>query len=98
MAQLAVALNYRAGFALEISTNRLVGLAQQRLGIIRFDLAEVPGDRQRLPVEEIAAARGAIEGHLISAENQAGKAIARAAHARHVAPGVGRIAGVDANR
>ena len=98
MAQLAVTMNHRAGFGLEISANCLVGFLEQRVGITRFDFPEMPGDRQRLPIEEISAARRAVQGHLIRAENQARKTISRVADARHIAPGVGRVGGVDADR
>src|SRR5207253_2151355 len=50
------------------------------------------------PVEEVAAAIGAVVGDLERAQDQAGDGVARVADARHVAPGVGRVAGVDADR
>src|SRR5258705_8609830 len=50
-----------------------------------------------LPVEEIAAAVDAVEGDLVAAQNQTCEGVSWIAHAGEVAPGVGRVAGVDAD-
>ena len=98
MAQLAVALNQRADFGLEISTNGLVSLAQERVGFGPFHLAEVSGRRKGLPIKKITTARGAVQGDLIRAKNEAGKTVPRIGDAGHIAPGVGRVACVDTDR
>src|SRR4051812_2000704 len=54
--------------------------------------------RQRLPVEKITAAIAAIEGDLVSAEDEAGERVSRIGHASHVAPGVCGISGMNPDR
>src|SRR5206468_3074308 len=98
MPQLAVAMNQRADFGLEISPDGLVRLAQQRVGIRCFDLTEMSSEWQRLPIKKITTAHGAVQGDLIRAENEAGKTVPRIGDARHIAPGVGRVARVDPDR
>src|SRR5689334_17192280 len=98
MAELAVARNNRRRVRLQIATNGLFGFLQQSRRLSGFDGVEMPRNRQRLPVLEIAAAISAVECRLVRAENEAGESVARVADLRHVAPGVGRIERVDADR
>src|SRR5262245_18960857 len=98
MPQFAVAVNQGADFGLEISTDGLVSLPQQRVGLSRFHLAEVSGEWKRLPSEIIPTARGAVQGDLIRAKNKAGKTVPRIGDFGHVAPGIGRVAGVHPDR
>ena len=46
---------------------------------------------------EIAAARRPVQGHLVCPENQTRETVPRVAHARQIAPRVGRITGMDAD-
>src|SRR5438477_9759755 len=89
MAQLPVAVYHCAGFCLKIAPNSLIRLPKQRFRIGRLDFAEVAGERQRLPIQEITAAVSAIKGHLVSAQNEAGKRVPGIAHPRQIAPGIG---------
>ena len=98
MPQLAVAMNQRADFGLEISPDRLVGLVQQRVRIRRLDLTEMSCGRHRFPIKKITTARGAVQGDLIRAQNEAGKTVPRIGDAGHIPPGVGRVARVDPDR
>ena len=77
--------------------DRFIGFAKESRGIGRLDLLEVIPKRERFPIEKIAAPSDAVEGDLISAENQASKSVSRIADPRQVAPGAGRIAGMDSD-
>src|SRR2546426_10016631 len=98
MPQLAVAMNQPANLGLEISTDGLVGLAQQRVRIGCFHLAEMSSEWQRLPINKITTACGSVQCNLIRPENEAGKTVPRIGDPRHIAPGVGRVASVDPYR
>src|SRR5438132_11455290 len=75
----------------------VVGYYEHLSGIGRLDGINVVLERQRVPVEEIARARGAIESDLISAEDEASEGVPGVADAGEVAPGAGGVAGVDAD-
>ena len=97
VAEFAVAAHDGRGVGLEVLADGFIGFAQERVGLGGFDLVEMPLHRQRRPVQEIAAARGAVEGDLIRAENEAGEGVSGVAHAGQVAPGARRIAGMHAD-
>ena len=82
---------------MEVLADGIVGFAQERVGFGALDSVQMPLHRQRLPVEEIAAAIRAVERDLVGAEDEAGEGVPRIRDARHVAPGVRAVAGVDAN-
>src|SRR5206468_4071869 len=86
-----------SGVALEILTDGFIGFLQETLRGGGFDLIEMPLDGDGLPVLEIAATVGAIERDLIRAQDKAGMGVSRVADPRHVAPGIGGIAGMDAD-
>src|SRR5437867_9517614 len=98
MPQLAIALNQRADFGLEIPPDGLVRLDQQRVRIGRFHLTEMSSEWQRLPIKKIPTACRAVEGDLIRAQNEAGKTVPRVGDSSHIPPGVGRVARVDPDR
>ena len=77
VAELAVAINDRAGVRLEISADRLLGFLQQARRISRRYRLHLAGDGERLPVEKIPAALNPVERHLVRAEDQAGDAVPR---------------------
>src|ERR1041385_2894818 len=97
MALFAIALGNGTCLGLEISAYGLFGVAQKILWFGRLDFVEMARKRHRLPVEKIAAASDAVEGDLVSAENQAGETVSRICHQRHISPGVGRVARMDAD-
>src|SRR5439155_8127472 len=63
----------------------------------RHDEFYVPMNRQRVPMEEIAPPRGAINRNLKRPENEASEGIACVTGARQVAPRASRVAGVNAD-
>src|SRR5207247_6937551 len=85
------------GVGLEVLADCIIGFAQEGVGLSGFDFIEVPLDRERRPVQEIAAARGAVQGNLIRAENETGKSVPGVTDAGEVAPGARGIAGVPAD-
>src|SRR5947208_5474970 len=97
MIELAVTMDQRRRMRLQILPDRIVGLAQERGRVSRGDEFYVPMNRQRVPMEEIAAPRGAINRNLIRAENETSEGIACVTGARQVAPRASRVAGVNAN-
>src|SRR4029077_7177849 len=68
------------------------------LAVDAFDGAPNIFTRIRLPVEEIAPAVGAVAGRLPAAEDEGDRLVARIAGGGQVAPGVGGIASMDADR
>ena len=97
VAEFAVTTHDGCGVGLEVLADRIIGFAQERVGLGGFDFIEVPFDRERRPIQEIAAARRAVEGNLIRAENEAGEGVSGVADAGEVAPGARRIAGMHAD-
>ena len=55
-------------------------------------------NRDRLPVQEITTTGGAVQRDLVRAQDHAGERVSCIADAGHVAPGIGGIARVNANR
>src|SRR6266571_7448830 len=97
MAELTVPMHDGRGAGLEVLADGIVGFAQERVRVGGFDLLDVELDRERVPVQKIAAARRAVERGLIRAEDEASESVAGVAHAGQVAPRARRIAGVHAN-
>ena len=77
VAEFAVAMDNAADSALEVRANRLVGLAQECLGIRALDFVDMARHGQRLPIREITTALGAIERHLIRPQYDTREAVPR---------------------
>ena len=90
-------MNRGGGVGLEIVADRLFGFAQESRRVGAFNLIEMPLNGDGRPVQEVAATLRAVERHLIRAKNQAGVGVSGITHAGHVAPGIGGIAGVNAD-
>src|SRR5262249_51859477 len=84
--------------ALVLGLQRRLGLAQQAGGVGGLDLLDVLGTRVGLPLQELASAVDTVQCHLERAEDQTGRLVPGVADARDVAPGVGRVQGVYADR
>ncbi len=97
VAQRAVMMHQGTGAGLEVAADGFLGVAEKLRGIGGLDAGDVILERKRFPVEEVAAAVGAVAGGLPCAENEAGAGISRIAGAGEVAPCVGAVAGVNAD-
>src|SRR5207245_2117147 len=98
VAELAVAVDRRAGARLVLLLDRRLGLAQKLGRVGRPNLFKRVGPRVGLPFQEVAAALDAVARHLVAAQDQADRAVAGVADAGDVPPGVGRVAGVNPDR
>src|SRR5207244_178600 len=95
--QFAVAMNDGSDVGLKVLPDRFIGFVQESRGIGRLDLVEVIAKRERFPIEKIAGPCDAVESNLVSSGNQASKSVSGIADPRQVAPGAGRIAGMDSD-
>src|SRR6267378_3890737 len=95
MAKFTVALDYGGCARLKVSTDGFIGFGQQGGGLGTFDELNMALQREWIPMQEVTAAGGAVEGDLVSAENQAGESIARVAYSGQVAPGASGVTSVD---
>ena len=96
--QLAVAMDQGAGPDLIVAADRRFRFGQQMRPGHLADLLQVIRMRPGLPVQEIAAPVHPVQRHLVRPQDQAGDRIAAVARPDHVSPGVGRIAGMHADR
>src|SRR4051812_36857693 len=97
MAEFAVMMDKSSRVSLQILTNGVIGLAEKSWATGGFDLRDVARQWKRSPIEEIAAAIGAVKRDLISPKYQAGESVSRIADPSKIAPGARGIAGVDAD-
>src|SRR6266849_7137154 len=73
--------------------NGILGVAEERVGVLGLDLLPLLGQGIGLFVEAAALPAG-----MIGADDQASDGVARVANAGDVPPGIGRVGGVHANR
>src|SRR5262249_18436482 len=85
---LAVGVGRRGRQGLVLVANRVLRLLEQLLAVLGLNAGAGVGAGIRFPVEEIAAAIGAVVAGLMRPEDQAGKRIAGVADAGHVPPSV----------
>jgi hypothetical protein len=94
---LAQAEGESGGAGLFVGTDGGVELVVEVGCLDGADGFEVFGSRMGGPVEEVASSVDAVEGDLVGAEDEAGALVAGVGDGGHVSPGVGGVAGVDAD-
>src|SRR5262249_51927142 len=92
VAQLAIAMDGRAGVELVLVANRTLGLLEQARGVRRLDLLELLRRGVRIFV-----LMGELAGGMVGADDETGDGIAGVRDLGDVPPGVGGIGGVNAN-
>jgi hypothetical protein len=97
VAEFAITMNESRGMSLQVLADGIVCFTKQSRAIRGFDLREVAWQWERSPIEEIAAAVGAVERHLICAEDQTSESVSGITDTSQIAPGASGIARMNAD-